>query len=257
MTYTELPPPSDLASWVQSFWVFTAPEDLPGTYMHRVMPDGCVSIIHMASSFIPGGSMLLISGPTMTSHDVPVHAGNAFYGVRLQPGVIRSLIGADLPDLPGLRGPLAALSPRHAASLRDHFTTNVNAQNAFSNAVREWIPRADPLDSRLTASVRLFRDGTARTADVADRVAMSERQFQRLFRYHVGLTPKQYARIRRFRTALGNILRAEPDTWGRVAADCGFSDQAHMTREITSFFGAPPETLRAQVGVIEHINVNP
>lgn len=262
MFYTEIQPSSNVATWIQSLWYFSAPDDLTGTYRHRVLPDGCVSLV-----WTPLGESLdaiMVSGPQLHAFEVPVRAGDTFCGVRLQPWATRALFysagGVPLPDLRGLRAPLKKIAPSFADSLRSQLLLPADAKEtlgAVETVIGDWSRRAAPADGAVAAAATLLATGTARIGDVAAAVALSERQLQRRFRHAVGLTPKQYARIRRFRTALANVLRTEPETWSRVAQDCGFADQAHMTREFVAFFGAPPESLRAHVDPIEHRDVTP
>lgn len=62
-------------------------------------------------------------------------------------------------------------------------------------------------------------------------VGLSQRQIERMFNTWLGMTPKHYQRIQRVRLAV-QFLKAHPEAdLAGVAADHGFSDQAHMTRE--------------------------
>lgn len=259
MFYSETAPPSDLEPWVHSFWSFSSPPDRADSYEHRVLPDGCVLLVWMPIAEHPEGGALLITGPRMSAMTVDVAPGDSFFGVRFRPGEARSVlprqVDVRLPDLQNVHLPLQHLdSPlAHKWSERLRFAHGASqTYSIFEEEVREWSGAADQTDGRIRTAVLRLYDGSARIASLAAEVALSERQFQRVFRYRVGLTPKQYARIRRFRGTLANILCAEPHTWGRVATDCGFADQAHLTREFTAFFGAPPEALRAHVAPIAH-----
>jgi AraC-like DNA-binding protein len=77
-----------------------------------------------------------------------------------------------------------------------------------------------------------------RMADIRDLVGMSTKRVIALFRAEVGLSPKAYARIRRFQAAL-RLLGTGP-AGARVAADVGYFDQAHFVREFRSFTGMTP-----------------
>jgi AraC-like DNA-binding protein len=61
-----------------------------------------------------------------------------------------------------------------------------------------------------------------------------------LFREHVGLTPKLFCRVRRFRAALDRIENGIPVRWAELAADCGYFDQAHLIRDFRAFAGITP-----------------
>lgn len=82
--------------------------------------------------------------------------------------------------------------------------------------------------------------------DIVDDVALSSTQFIRIFREHVGLTPKVYARVHRFQTALHKItLHTEPN-WTDIALSCGYYDQAHMINEFRALAGITPSDYAPQ-----------
>lgn len=65
----------------------------------------------------------------------------------------------------------------------------------------------------------------------------------RSFRDHFGCTMREYVRRRRVRKATELLLRTDlPLT--RVALDCGFADQAHLTRVLRQTVGDTPRSLR-------------
>lgn len=66
----------------------------------------------------------------------------------------------------------------------------------------------------------------------------------RSFKAAYGVTPKRY----RFEQAVGRAarrLRQSSDPLSMIAAECGFADQAHMTRAIAELFAVTPRMLRA------------
>jgi AraC-like DNA-binding protein len=48
--------------------------------------------------------------------------------------------------------------------------------------------------------------------------------------------------IRRYRLheVTERMARGETADWARLAAELGYADQAHLTRDFTSLFGEPP-----------------
>lgn len=81
-------------------------------------------------------------------------------------------------------------------------------------------------------------DEGARVSFVAEDVGLSERQLERLFLERVGVSPKRYARLRRFER--GVRLTREGRPLGEVAVACGYADQAHFIREFQRFAGTTP-----------------
>lgn len=87
-------------------------------------------------------------------------------------------------------------------------------------------------------------DGGARVAEVASHVGLSSRTFLRRFERQVGLSPKRYARIRRFGRVLEAVESGDEVDWVRVAANCGYSDQAHLIHEFHEFADMRPTGYR-------------
>ncbi|NYJ01488.1 AraC-like DNA-binding protein [Nocardioides thalensis] len=91
----------------------------------------------------------------------------------------------------------------------------------------------------------------ARVEAVADEVGYSRRRLSTLVRAECGLTPVGYRRLGRFeeaRALLGHRPLAE------VAARCGYSDQAHLSREWTELAGCSPTTwLREEFPFVQDV----
>ena len=83
----------------------------------------------------------------------------------------------------------------------------------------------------------------ATAAAVARDLGLSLRSLQRLFR-GLDLPPPDYWRmLSRARRAAAHL--AGPLPLAAIAADWGFSDQAHMTRDMLRWFGKTPRQLRS------------
>ena len=82
--------------------------------------------------------------------------------------------------------------------------------------------------------------GRAKIASIAKAVGWSRKHLGRRFAEDVGLGPKSVARIVRFNRALAVSRSGDNGGWAGVAAECGYSDQAHLVREFGEFSGASP-----------------
>ncbi|MGH6916056.1 MAG: helix-turn-helix domain-containing protein, partial [Geminicoccales bacterium] len=83
-----------------------------------------------------------------------------------------------------------------------------------------------------------------RVRDLCRDAGVSERQLRRRFRAAVGYGPKTLDRILRLQRALA--LNAAPEArlgLAALAADAGYADQAHMSREFAELSGASPAAL--------------
>ena len=62
--------------------------------------------------------------------------------------------------------------------------------------------------------------------------------------------------VRRLRAALAHRLE-DPANWSRIAAEVGFVDHAHLTREFVALTGMPPSQAAKHLARTSHSNVLP
>ncbi len=81
--------------------------------------------------------------------------------------------------------------------------------------------------------------GTMPVQLLADEIGWTRQHFTGAFRDAIGVTPKSAARVFRFERAC-RLIKDERASLTRVAASCGYFDQAHMTREWKALAGCSP-----------------
>lgn len=82
--------------------------------------------------------------------------------------------------------------------------------------------------------------GGIRIGTLAEEIGWSRKHLVDRFRSEFGLAPKPLARIMRFHQACRLARTGASSGWAGIAADSGFSDQAHLVREFTALAGEPP-----------------
>jgi transcriptional regulator GlxA family with amidase domain len=79
---------------------------------------------------------------------------------------------------------------------------------------------------------------------LARAIGWSERHLIKQFRVYFGVRPKAAARRLRFSYAFDMLSTHPTGDLSTIAAQAGFSDQSHMTREFQTFSGVSPGVLR-------------
>jgi AraC-like DNA-binding protein len=87
--------------------------------------------------------------------------------------------------------------------------------------------------------------GAVPIGQLAKEVGWSHKHLLARFRRQVGLRPKTAARLVRFDGVLGRLDGRRRLDWGRVAAEVGYADQAHLVREFRQFTGTTPTAFAA------------
>jgi AraC-like DNA-binding protein len=68
-----------------------------------------------------------------------------------------------------------------------------------------------------------------------------------VFRDTVGVSPKAFARLARFRRALRAARDNAPASWASIAASAGYYDQAHLIAEFRAIAGVTPRALLGEL----------
>jgi AraC family transcriptional regulator len=83
---------------------------------------------------------------------------------------------------------------------------------------------------------------------LAARAGVSESHFRRLFQQAMGMSPHSYVlqlRLERVRELLTRTSFSIP----RIATECGFNSQSHMTASFNSAYGITPARVRQQARI--------
>jgi len=82
--------------------------------------------------------------------------------------------------------------------------------------------------------------GVLRVEDLVDRYQMNKRTLQRLFSKYVGVSPKWVIQRYRLHEAAERLASDDGVSQSALAADLGYSDQAHFVRDFKALVGTSP-----------------
>lgn len=244
--YRELAPPSDLAGHVQCFWTETT-SDRPGDPDVRVLPDGCVDIVWRA------GAPPVVVGPAIQALTPNIPPGSTLVGVRLHSGMAPVVLDVPASELLNVEAPVADLwgrahSPSSLFSRFDDSFAPDDGLAGLRGLVRDRLARGATGDRLVVASARWLVEHPAERLDALhDLTDLGERQIRRRFEAAIGYGPKTFQRIARFQHWLKLAEATPPDqrSLTDLAAEAGYADQSHLTREATRLAGQPPAALLA------------
>ena len=113
----------------------------------------------------------------------------------------------------------------------------------LSQAVERRVLSEDAIAPGLAFAYRRLSRADVRIAEIAREIGLSRECFSRAFRREFGLSPKTFARIRRFSRVLRERDREPSLNGALLAARCGYADQAHMILDFQAFAGCTPAAL--------------
>ena len=221
--YRELPPPAGLEPYVACVWTRSGPAG-------PVLPDGCVDVVWTGAELVVAGPATQVAHPNVEPEAVKL-------GVRFRMGTAGAALGMPADELLDLSVPLSEVWRGPLEPPRD--------LAALVRTVARRLPATGELDPLVrAAAVETARFGPS-VADLARTLGIGERQLLRRFRRAVGYGPRTLARVVRFQRFLA-LAEADPAAdlaW--LAADAGYADQPHLTRESRRLSGRTPSELIA------------
>jgi AraC-like DNA-binding protein len=218
--YAESAPPPALRGVVRALWRI----DRLADGEHLILPDAVTDLV------IRDGEAI-VAGVDTQALTVPARAGATILGIRLRPGAVPDVLGMPADELRDLRVPLEELWGADGRAFAE------DPLGVLERRLRGATPR----DVAAARATQLIERG-APLPVAAHATGLGERQLRRRFTTAVGYGPKTFARIVRFQRALARIRAGQP--LAAAAADAGYADQAHMTREAVALSGRTPSALR-------------
>lgn len=233
--YRELPPPPPLAAALHCLWVSAVP-DGGQPAVELVLPDACTDLIWQS------GTGAFVAGPDTAPAPFTRQPGTVLVGARFRPGAGGAALGVPLTALLNLRVDAADLPGLLPAGRLPGSLTPAQALRGVAE-VAAWMVTERPPDRLVLEAARQLDRPGARADLVAERLGVSERQLRRRCQAAVGYGPRTLTRVLRFRRFLTRVDAGEDADLAGVAADAGYADQAHMSRESARLGGLPPSAL--------------
>ncbi|GAB1645873.1 DUF6597 domain-containing transcriptional factor [Krasilnikovia sp. MM14-A1259] len=227
-----------LHPFVAHYWIVAW--DLRGQdpYRQQVLPYPAVNM-----TFKPGRCR--IAGVPRGQFSEILHDAGRVFGVRFRPGGFRPFLGAPVSSITDRYLPVDAVFGPPGSEVADSILaaddpTAVTLMDQF--LTERAPPHADPTAELVAAIVARTADepGITRVDDLARESGLSMRRLQRLFADYVGVSPKWVIRRHRLHEAAARAAHGTRLDLVALAAELGYSDQAHLTRDFTSIIGQPP-----------------
>ena len=193
----------------------------------------------------------VVVGPQLTRVTIDINKSHKAVRVGFHPGGLYRLLGSPLSVM--LDGSYDAVD----VFGKDMKEVNERLQEAGSfDKIRDVIEqfllyqvkklkRTLPFDSAMLELVKM--NGNIPMESIASMACLSLRQFERVSKERIGVSPKLFARLVRFSSAY-RLREAFPQyTWTRIAYDSGYYDQMHMIRDFKEFAGVVPGIIEKEL----------
>jgi AraC-like DNA-binding protein len=258
-TVQRAPSPA-LRPFLQTLWVS---EDDRGSasgaaQREHVLPTGAVHIVFR----LAGPALRLFDGPDdrvgrRLGRAIVGGARSGFYvrdvsqpvcsvGAQLVPGAAPLLLGAPASEFAERHTALEEVWGREVRELEERLALARSAEQRlalFEAMLAARLPRVRGIHPAVAEALAGF-DARAGVRSLVERSGYSHRRFVALFREAVGLSPKRFSRVLRFRRTLERAAEPSRPSWADLALEAGYSDQAHFSREFRELAGVTPGEYR-------------
>lgn len=229
----EFLPTAALRPYVECLW-FTPPVSETG---YAIVPDGCVDACFVLSQRKPRA---ILFGTTTHTSAYELEAGVPYFGVRFRPGCASLFVKEKIAELTDTELPvsgLLGLNPEQLVDSAEMTSWQRRIESALLCVLSSGVDRRTLIVREAVAIIDAHH-GNIRVGAIARRCSIGERQLERLFLERVGISPKLYTRIRRFRSVLSHLddpPTEERPNFADVAASFGYTDQSHLVRDFQDF----------------------
>jgi AraC-like DNA-binding protein len=240
--------PARLADFIDCFWTIRGQgrPEVP----NRVLPDNSIDVLFdFAESGGPRivGTMLEAS---VFRYDGPVD----MLGVRFKPGAAPLFLGVAAHELTASIVDADALWP--GARTIDEMLRGCPADRRVT-LLESWLAqrlRPPPNADRARAAMAAIAQsrGAISLASLCSMLSVTNRTLLRSFEASVGVGPKVALRVARLHAAARMLDRTDMPI-SRIALECGYSDQPHLTHDFVALAGLAPNAYREELRLVRFL----
>lgn len=253
ISLTFYPPSKSMASYVLRYWSLRSNNwCTTSSITYRALPTAHSDVVFNLSAtpfHVMAGGIQITSSEAFfvgmsDSHMVYTMNGEIdLIGVQFRHEVLRDLMRYDMNELTGQQIDLSLLMGKEIHTLTERLRVEDNLFKRINMIERSIAPKCMMLGrqnlSLANAVEKMLTRPEAHTIQsLARSVNLSERQLERAFKRHTGLSPKQFKDVGRFMKA-ARMLDCGM-TFAATAFDLGYSDQPHFNRSFKRYSGQSP-----------------
>ncbi len=243
MLYHTFTPALPLKPYIEMYWLMTGLWEQPEHI--TLTPDGSMTLLLNLGETIasnrfgltPRDRIHLVG--TMLYPDEQVLSGEThLFGIQFKPGAFRHFYRYE---------PMSQMTNQVREFERNLFPdVKQITQNFVACANQFYLERLLPSRNSVLPIIEEIESlgGQVKIETLAKRYCTTERQLERFFNEQVGISPKEFINLTRFRRAFGKIQQNQnKQSLMDIAWDCGYYDHAHLTNDVKRYMGSAPTEL--------------
>ena len=251
MIYRESKSSVKFSGIVERFWSIEY-EGSAEAPVEPVLPDGCPEIVfNLGDRFqriptygdVETQASAIVSGQIRKRILIRPTGRVKLFGIRFLPHAAAGFLGVAMSSLTDQVVPLESVVGGFSGELESRIAEGSTFEERVAVVEAALGYRRSNGDLSIVAGLtQVISDsgGCLSVQELVDRTGIGERRMERMFDKYVGLSPKVFSRIVRFRGVVRSIEAADSFGMLDAALSFGYYDQAHMIHEFNELAGTSP-----------------
>ena len=196
-------------------------------------------------------SDFFVYGQTIEPVEISVQGEYLFVIFQLYPFSVKTLFGVNPKEINDDCYDLSSASDEQGINLAEKLVQEQDLgkqveiiANFLSTLVEERINLSDR-KIEIAIGLILNSKGKISVKSLTETLHTTERTLQRQFEEHVGIPPKQFAKIIQFQASLNQISGDSFSKLTEIVYENGYADQSHFIRNFKKFTGKRPSEFKA------------
>ncbi|MFC0877857.1 DUF6597 domain-containing transcriptional factor [Saccharicrinis sp. FJH2] len=254
MEYIITKPSLPLSKFIKYYW--TIENCIPTNQLHtqRIVPNGLLELMFYLGDrpvSIDNTKSInenaIITGHLKEFYDINVSGRLSLFSISFKPHGLSMFFDIPLTEIYNQNVPFKYLFKHDTFELEIKlFEANsfIERIKIIENYLLKILNKtANKYDyKRIEHSINLINQkrGIVNVDFLASETCLSRKQFERIFSYYVGTSPKQFLKTIRFQNSLDNKSKNKSANLTDLTYSCGYYDQAHMINDFQKLTGLTP-----------------
>jgi len=255
MEYHITKPSLLLSKFIKHYWAIE--NCIPANQLHsqRIVPNGLLELMFYlgdrpvsidTTKSINENS--IITGHLKEFYDINISGKLSMFSVSFKPQGLSMFFDIPLNEFYNQNVPLKYLLKHDIIELEtklieaDSFLKRIQIiENYLIRLLNKSVNKYDY--NRIEYCIDLInnRRGIVDIGFLASETCLSRKQFERIFSYYVGTTPKQFLKTIRFQNSLDSKSKNKTANLTELTYSCGYYDQSHMINDFQRLTGLTPK----------------
>lgn len=199
-----------------------------------------------------------IAGQATRNYKLHISGNIGMIGIVFKPTGIYNYLSLNMKDLNDERIDFTIYEPELNASVLDGLMNSNTVENKLDVAL-EFIDSLQQKGGKATDAITMAGNKIIENMGVVDLALlinesfMSRRSFERKFLTEVGVSPKLYAKIRRYGYVCAMIAGKREVNFTDILFNAGYYDQSHFIKDFKYFAGRAPQLYSKTNNELAHL----